>query len=103
MNDSTTRAAPSTGTTRKGKAGPSRRLAMPKGGHAGGQSDWPYCIDPELRYRMISEGAYHRYLGRGCGDGYDLDDWLAAEAEVDRQLSQAGQTNASAARPSGRE
>jgi hypothetical protein len=52
---------------------------------------------------MISEGAYHRYLGRGCGDGYDLDDWLAAEAEVDRQLSQAGQTNASAARPSGRE
>lgn len=43
-------------------------------------------IDPEVRYRMISESAYHRYLDRGCEDGFDVDDWLAAEADVEREL-----------------
>ena len=42
--------------------------------------------DPELRHRMISEGAYYRYVARGYSDGYDLDDWLKAEAEVDQLL-----------------
>ena len=43
-------------------------------------------LEPEVRYRMISEGAYHRYVDRGCADGYDVDDWLAAEADVEREL-----------------
>jgi hypothetical protein len=47
------------------------------------------ALEPEVRYRMVSEAAYHRYLDRGCEDGFDVDDWLAAEAEVDRQLSHA--------------
>ncbi|HTP99163.1 MAG TPA: DUF2934 domain-containing protein [Casimicrobiaceae bacterium] len=47
------------------------------------------AIESEVRYRMISEAAYHRYLDRGCEDGFDVDDWLAAEAEVERQLSHA--------------
>jgi len=46
-------------------------------------------LEPEVRYRMVSEAAYHRYLDRGCEDGFDVDDWLVAEAEVDRQLSRA--------------
>jgi hypothetical protein len=44
------------------------------------------AIDPDLRHRMISEAAYHRYAERGYEDGYDLDDWLQAEAEVDHVL-----------------
>jgi hypothetical protein len=40
-------------------------------------------LDPDLRHRMISESAYHRYVERGYADGYDLDDWLEAEAAVD--------------------
>src|SRR5206468_3669094 len=44
-------------------------------------------IDPDLRRRMISEAAYKRYAERGCRDGYELDDWLEAEAEVDRVLA----------------
>jgi hypothetical protein len=40
-------------------------------------------LDPDLRHRMISEAAYHLYAQRGYTDGYDLDDWLQAEAEVD--------------------
>lgn len=47
-------------------------------------------LEPEVRYRMISEAAYHRYLDRGCVDGYDVDDWLSAEADVERELRTAG-------------
>ncbi len=43
-------------------------------------------IDADLRHRMISETAYRHYAERGYADGYDLDDWLAAEAEVDHLL-----------------
>jgi len=32
---------------------------------------------------MISERAYHLYVGRGYAEGNDIDDWLEAEAQVD--------------------
>jgi hypothetical protein len=40
-------------------------------------------LDPDLRHRLISETAYHLYAQRGCADGYDLDDWLQAETQID--------------------
>ncbi len=43
-------------------------------------------IGAELRHRMISEAAYQLYAERGYVDGLELDDWLQAEAEVDRRL-----------------
>ena len=43
-------------------------------------------IGAELRHRMISEAAYRLYAERGYADGLELDDWLQAEAEVDRML-----------------
>ena len=43
-------------------------------------------IGVELRHRMISEAAYQLYAERGYVDGLELDDWLQAEAEVDRRL-----------------
>jgi hypothetical protein len=43
-------------------------------------------IDPDLRHRMVSEAAYHCYVERGYADGFDQDDWLQAEAEVDHVL-----------------
>ena len=30
----------------------------------------------------IARRAYDLYLARGCGDGYDLQDWLQAEREL---------------------
>ena len=45
-------------------------------------------IDHDLRHRMISEAAYHLYEQRGYVDGFELDDWFQAEAEVDRVLSE---------------
>jgi hypothetical protein len=42
-------------------------------------------IGGELRHRMISEAAYQFYAERGYVDRL-VDDWLQAEAEVDRSL-----------------
>ena len=43
-------------------------------------------LDPDLRHRLVSEAAYASYVARGCVDGYDVEDWLAAEGEVDHLL-----------------
>jgi hypothetical protein len=43
-------------------------------------------LDPNLRHRLISDVAYQRYVARGYADGYDLDDWLQAESDVDHML-----------------
>ena len=43
-------------------------------------------IDPDLRHRMVSETAYRRHGECGYEDGYDLEDWLQAEADVDHLL-----------------
>lgn len=42
--------------------------------------------DPDFRHRMISAAAYERYMQRGYVDGYDTEDWLAAEAEFDARF-----------------
>jgi len=41
------------------------------------------ALDMDLRHRMISEAAYYVYAQRGYQDGYDVDDWLQAEAQID--------------------
>ncbi|HVO45761.1 MAG TPA: DUF2934 domain-containing protein [Steroidobacteraceae bacterium] len=38
------------------------------------------------RRRMIEEAAYYRYLHRGGQPGRELEDWVAAEHEVDAFL-----------------
>ena len=45
------------------------------------QSHAPF--DPDLRHRMITEAAYYLFAQRGYIDGYDVDDWLEAEAQID--------------------
>jgi hypothetical protein len=54
-------------------------------------------VDPELRYRMISEAAYQLYAERGYADGNDVDDWLTAEAGVDHLLLNPDEADALAA------
>lgn len=39
-------------------------------------------ISPEQRENMIREAAYFRYVQRDPVPDHDLDDWLAAEAEL---------------------
>lgn len=46
----------------------------------------PIQVTHEVRYRMISEAAYLRAERRGFMPGAEVEDWLAAEEEVDRLL-----------------
>ena len=39
---------------------------------------------------MIAEAAYLRAAARGFAPGHELEDWLAAEAEVDARLGRRG-------------
>jgi hypothetical protein len=38
--------------------------------------------------KVIAEAAYYRAQQRGFAPGHELDDWIAAEAEVRRNLEQ---------------
>jgi len=41
----------------------------------------------EERQRMIATAAYLRAERRGFAPGHETEDWLEAEAEIDRQLA----------------
>ncbi len=43
-------------------------------------------ISPEARQHMIDEAAYYRSAHRGFAPGHEMEDWLAAEAEVEHAL-----------------
>ena len=40
-------------------------------------------LDPEERRRRIAEAAYYRAQRRGFSPGYEEEDWLAAEQELE--------------------
>jgi hypothetical protein len=42
------------------------------------------------RHRRIQEAAYHRAEKRGFDPGHALEDWIAAEAEIDASTSTLG-------------
>jgi hypothetical protein len=44
------------------------------------------ATSPEERQRMIAEAAYFRALQRGFSGGDSVEDWLAAEREIDARL-----------------
>ena len=44
-------------------------------------------VNGEQREAMIREAAYFRSESRGFCPGQEVDDWLAAETEVDRMLA----------------
>ena len=47
------------------------------------------ATNPQLRHEMIACAAYYRAEKRGFSGGSELEDWLEAEAEIDRTLSGA--------------
>jgi hypothetical protein len=46
------------------------------------------AVSAEQRHALIKRAAYLLAESRGFSPGEELDDWLAAEAEVNRQLSE---------------
>ncbi len=47
-------------------------------------------VTAEARRALIAESAYLRAERRGFAPGYEVEDWLAAEAEVDELLRAGG-------------
>jgi hypothetical protein len=46
-------------------------------------------VGPEKRAALIAEAAYYRAADRGFAPGHEMEDWLAAENEVDARLLRA--------------
>jgi len=47
---------------------------------------YPNFVDPQQRASLIARAAYFRSQDRGFEPGHELEDWLAAEVEVDAEL-----------------
>ena len=45
-------------------------------------------VGPEQRAELIAEAAFYRAEKRGFAPGHEIEDWLAAESEVDAKLMQ---------------
>ena len=76
--------------SRDARAPPAHPRSVPiEEAEFGTEPDQPFVagqgdeLDADLRYRMVSETAYRLYAERGYSDGYDVDDWLQAEAAVE--------------------
>jgi hypothetical protein len=48
---------------------------------------------PVDRYASIAQAAYFRSQHRGFKPGHEMEDWLAAEAEVDQRLRGQGRVS----------
>lgn len=64
------------GTTAKGQRTPERPQQRSGSGLAANEERW----------RLIAEAAYYRVQARGFAPGQEIEDWLQAEAEIDRRL-----------------
>lgn len=47
----------------------------------------PVLVSPALRHQMIAEAAYYLAQRRGFIPGYEEEDWLAAELQIDAERS----------------
>lgn len=71
-----------------------RRLGNGEVPNAEHDADVARLISAELekrsatRHAMIAEAAYYRAQKRGFAAGHELDDWLAAEREIDSRMQQ---------------
>ena len=67
---------------------PTKRTSKTKGATAGARVE----VSAERRRAMIAESAYLRAERRGFATGHEVDDWFAAEREVDALLSAGTRT-----------
>ena len=49
----------------------------------------PASNRPPTREELIRVAAYHRFVSRGEKHGGDIDDWIAAEAEIDAESARS--------------
>jgi hypothetical protein len=52
-----------------------------------------HVVPPEELSGMIAEAAYYRAERRGLHEGYEIEDWLAAEAEIMARMREVEQAS----------
>ena len=62
------------------KKAAAKKAAAPKA------STSPVRVSAEERWRMVATAAYHRAEKRGFAPGHEVEDWLAAEKDIDDVL-----------------
>lgn len=77
-------------TIERSKSGAGRARSGRNGEAAVGQDG---AMAAEARHEMIATAAYLRAEQRGFCGGDSLDDWLAAESEVDQRLRRSPAAN----------
>jgi hypothetical protein len=63
-----------------------RKTLSQKAPAAGAAPGFGQFTGPEQRAALIAEAAYFRAERRGFAPGHEVEDWLAAESEVDARL-----------------
>jgi len=76
--------------SRKKAAGEGKALTRPQGEAHLSAGNREIRLTEEERRRMVAEAAYYRALRRGFTAGGEVDDWLAAEREINQKLTAAG-------------
>lgn len=75
--------------TRKTPAARKRAVTPSNSSNAADSVGRNKTLSHEERQRMVAEAAYYRAMQRGFVAGGEIDDWLAAEREIDRQLARS--------------
>ena len=76
--------------SRRRAGSPAAHARTPAGApdaRATGSAGQPVMIDAGMRLEMISRAAYYLAERRGFDPGHELEDWLAAESEIDLTLT----------------
>ena len=71
---------------------PRKRAPRKTGGAASasaGAQTFGQFVGPEQRAALIAEAAFFRAEKRGFAPGHEVEDWFAAESEVDAKLMHA--------------
>jgi hypothetical protein len=84
-------------TDKNPESSPARKRAPRKrGSTAENAAISPVFVDPPQRAALIARAAYFRALERGFEPGHELEDWLAAESQVDAELLRGSAESAQA-------
>lgn len=51
-------------------------------------------VSEDTRQKLISEAAYFKSMNRNFAQGYEQEDWLEAEQEIDNQLASTSKESA---------
>jgi hypothetical protein len=68
---------------------PTARAAKPRAAARTETTSERAALSPEQRRALIAQAAYYRAEQRGFAPGAELQDWLAAEAEIDDALGES--------------